>query len=1060
MATDTQAVIVGGGVMGVSLAWRLTARGWRDVVLLEKNELTAGSTWHAAGLCTHFAHHPTIMAMRAASVRLYRDVLPAETGESAGFHPCGALRVTRSAERMDEFRHVQGLGRFMGHELRILTPEALARVYPLARTEGLLGAIHEPDDGHVDPTLATHALAAGARARGAETRRHTPVRAIERDASGAWTVHTDRDTIRCRHVVNAAGAWCREIGAMLGADLPVVPMLHQYLVTAGVPEIAERAAAGEPELPIIRDPEESWYLRQERDGFILGPYEADGRPWGVDGVPPEFGMELLPPDLDRIEPIAALAMERVPALARAGVKTVVHGPITFTPDANPLIGPAFGLDNAWLLTGSSMGVMEGGGAGRFLADWMADGAPPMDALAVDPRRFGAWAADRDYRVAKAVECFGLQFGVHYPFEERPAGRPRRVTPIHEVQAGQGAVFGCVYGWERPNWFARRPEPAEDGPRDEPSALGPAEDVSRNAPSIIGPSGRGPGPAGNGPRAVPSTFGPSDRGLGPAGNVSRDAPPIIGPSEQGPGPAGNVSRDAPSIIGPPEQGPGPAGNVSRDAPSIIGPPERGVGPAEDVSRDAPPTFGRPSWRETVAAECRAVRDRAGLVDLSAFSKFEIAGTDAPAFMERLGANRPLRAVGRIGITHALTAAGGVASEFTVTRLAADRYYLTSAAAAERHDEDLLRRHAASFADVRMVNRTAHLGVLGLMGPEAPTVLGALTDADLGHEAFPWLSARTLRIGTAGAGAARAGAMEAGAARPRTVEARALRVSYAGECGWELHVAMADLPALHEALCTAGAAVDLRPFGAYALNSLRLEKGYRAWGADLTTERTPLEAGLDHLVRTEGREFTGREALLARAESPSAWRMALLSIEPDGDADPDPFYTHTVWQGGRAVGLVTSGAPGHRTGTVLALAYLCPEAESREHGRPARKAVAASWERGRPARMEAGGSRPVDRSPWERGRPARWQRAASRERGRPARMEAGGSRPADRSPWERGRPARMDRRGGVQESGRNGEGSTLEVSILGRRRLARVLAEPPCDPADTRLRGADQDPGLPR
>ena len=872
MTADAQAVIVGGGVMGVSLAWHLTGRGWRDVVLLEKNELTAGSTWHAAGLCTHFAHHPTIMAMRAASVRLYRDVLPAETGESTGFHACGALRVTRSAERMDEFRHVQGLGRFMGHELRILTPEALARVYPLARTEGLLGAIHEPDDGHVDPTLATHALAAGARSRGAEIRRHTLVRAIERAASGAWTVHTDRGTVRCRHVVNAAGAWCREIGAMLGADLPVVPMLHQYLVTAGVPEIGARAAAGDPELPIIRDPEESWYLRQERDGFILGPYEADGRPWGVDGVPPEFGMELLPPELDRIEPIAALAMERVPALARAGVKTIVHGPITFTPDANPLIGPAFGLDNAWLLTGSSMGVMEGGGAGRFLADWMIDGAPPMDALAVDPRRFGAWAAERDYRVSKAVECFGLQFGVHYPFEERPAGRPRRTTPIHKAQTAQGAVFGCVYGWERPNWFARRSEPAEDGPQDEPPALGPA---------------------GNGSDGTPSTFGR----------------------------------------------PGPAGNGLRDAP---------------------PTFGRPAWRETVAAECRAVRDRAGLVDLSAFSKFEIAGADAPAFMERLGANRPPRRVGRIGITHALTAAGGVASEFTVTRLAADRYYLTSAAAAERHDEDLLRRHAASFADVRMVNRTTRLGVLGLMGPEAPTVLGALIDADLGHEAFPWLSARTLRIGT--------------------VEARALRVSYAGECGWELHVAMADLPALHKALCTAGAAVDLRPFGAYALNSLRLEKGYRAWGADLTTERTPLEAGLDRLVRTEGRKFTGREALLARAESPSAWHMALLSVEPDGDADPDPFYTHTVWQGRRAVGIVTSGAPGHRTGTVLALAYLRPEAKT----------------------------------------------------------------------WERERPAPMDGHGGTPEPGENGGDGALEISILGRRRPARVLAEPPYDPMNTRPR----------
>ena len=802
MTTDTQAVIVGGGIMGVSLAYHLTRRGWRDVVLLEKSELTAGSTWHAAGLCTHFAHNPTIMEMRAESVRLYRDVLPAETGETAGFHPCGALRVTRSAERMAEFRHVRGLGEFVGHEFRILTPEELVGVHPLARIDGLLGAIHEPNDGHVDPTLATNALASGARSRGAEVRRHEPVQAIERDASGAWIVHTGRGAIRTEHVVNAAGTWCREIGAMMGADVPVVPMLHQYLVTAGVPEIAARTAAGEPELPIIRDPEESWYVRQERDGFIVGPYEADGRPWGVDGIPPEFGMELLPPDLDRVESIVAMAMERVPALADAGIKTIVHGPITFTPDANPLVGPAFGLDNAWLLTGSSMGVMEGGGAGRFLADWMIDGAPPMDALAVDPRRFGGYA-DRDYRVARATECYGLQFGVHYPFEERPAGRPRRVTPIHEAQAARGAAFGCAYGWERPNWFASGPEPR--------------------------------------PRS------------------------------------GLVSR-----------------------------PESRFR-SEDDPRDAPLTFLRPAWRKTVAAECRAVRDRAGLVDLCAFAKFEISGADATAFVERLGANRPPRAIGRTGLTHVLTETGGVASEFTVTRLAADRYYLTSAAAAERHDEDVLRRHGAAFADAEVTNRTDQLGILGLMGPDARTVLGALTDADLDDGAFAWLAARTVRVGG--------------------VETRALRVSYVGECGWELHAAMEDLPALHKALVAAGAAVGLRPFGAYAMNSMRLEKGYRAWGADLTTERTPIEAGLDHLVRTEGRAFTGRETLLARAASADAWRMVLLSMEPDVDADP--FYTHTVWKGGQPVGIVTSGAPGHRTGTVLALAYLRPGAGAGGH-----------------------------------------------------------------------------------------------------------------------------------
>ena len=809
MTTDARAVIVGGGIMGISLAWHLTRRGWRDVVLLEKNELTAGSTWHAAGLCTHFAHNATVMEMRAASVRLYRDVLPAETGESVGFHACGALRVTRSAERMSEFRHVQDLGEFLGHEFRILDPEELARIYPLARTDGLLGAIHEPNDGHVDPTLATNALAAGARSRGAEIRRHEPVRAIERDASGAWLVHTDRGGIRAGHAVNAAGTWCREIGAMMGVDLPVVPMLHQYLVTAGVPEIAERMAAGEPELPMIRDPEESWYVRQERDGFIVGPYEANGRPWGVDGIPPDFGMELLPPELERIESIVAMAMERVPALAHAGIRTIVHGPITFTPDANPLVGPAFGVENAWLLTGSSMGVMEGGGAGRFLADWMVDGAPPMDALAVDPRRFGGYA-DRGYRLAKAIECFGLQFGVHYPFEERPAGRLRRVTPIHDAQAARGAVFGCAYGWERPNWFA-------------------------------------------------------------AGPTSRSASHLESGDERHFVSAADMRYDK-------------------------------IESAGGDPRDAPLTFLRPAWRSTVAAECRAVRDRAGLVDLSAFAKFEVFGADAAAFVERLGSNRPPRAVGRIGLTHALTAAGGVASEFTITRLAASHYYLTSAAAAERHDEDVLRRHAAAFADAGVVNRTDHLGILALAGPETRTVLGALTDADLDDDAFPWFSARTIRIGS--------------------FEARALRVSYVGELGWELHVAMPDLPVLHEALCTAGDPVGLRSFGAYAMNSMRLEKGYRAWGTDLTTERTPIESGLDRLVRTEGREFTGRDALLARAGSADAWRMVLLSMEPDDDADP--FSTHTVWQGGQPIGIVTSGAPGHRTGTVLALAYLRPEA----------------------------------------------------------------------------------------------------------------------------------------
>lgn len=777
MKTHARVVIVGGGAMGVSLLYHLAKRGWSDIVLVEKHELTAGSTWHAAGLCTHFAHNATIMEMRAASVRLYRDTLPAETGLSTGFHACGALRITQCADRMDEFRHVQGIGRFAGYDFHLLSPAELKQVYPLCETDGLLGALYEPYDGHVDPTLATNAMATAARALGATIHRHNPVRRISRLPSNEWLVATREGDIRCEHVVNAAGTWCREIGTMMGLDLPVVPMLHQYVVTDTVAEISHRTAAGERELPIIRDPEQSWYLRQEREGYIIGPYEKAAASWAVDGVPADFGMELLPPDMDRIEPIIVQAMERVPALAQAGIKTVINGPITFTPDANPLIGPAFGLRNAWLLTGSSMGVMEGGGAGSFLADWMAEGAPPRDALAVDARRFGGYA-DRAYRIDKAVECFGLQFGIHYPFEERAAGRPRRVTPLRARQMASGAVFGCAFGWERPNWF------------------------------------------------------------------------------------------------------------SGDATGVA----------------APLTFGRPAWFEQVGQECRAVAASSGIADLSAFAKFDITGPGASAFLDCLGANRPPQQAGKIGLMHVLTPAGGIAAEFTVTRFGADRYYLTSAAAAERHDEDLLRSRAAPFAGVDIVNRTEQIGILAIMGPNARAVLAQLTDADLGDSAFPWLSAAMTVV--------------AG------LETRALRVSYVGELGWELHVPLAKLALLHSALTEAGRRFELRPFGAYAMNSMRLEKGYRAWGLDLTTERTPLECGLASLVRTQGRTFIGCDALIARAaDSAGAWRMVLLEIGAIHGIDP--FYSHVIQQDGRPVGIVTSGAYGHRIGKSLALAYLRPE-----------------------------------------------------------------------------------------------------------------------------------------
>ncbi|MFK7754391.1 MAG: FAD-dependent oxidoreductase [Sedimentitalea sp.] len=769
MKSDAQVLIIGGGAMGVSLLYHLTKAGWTDVVLTEKNDLTHGSTWHAAGLCTHFAHNPTIQELRATSVRLYRDVLPQETGGSCGFHACGAMRITSNPDRMDEFAHVAGLSKFTGYDLHMLTREDIERLHPLARTDGLLGGIFEPDDGHVDPSLATNAMATVARKNGATILRQNPVTALRRDA-GMWVVETANGPIRAKHLVNAAGTWGWEIGHMMGLNIPSVPVLHQYLVTDTVPAVAQRIAAGQGELPMIRDPEESWYVRQERDGLILGPYEKDAQPWSIDGCPPDFGADLMPPDLERVEDIIMAAMARLPALETGGVKSVINGPITFTPDANPLIGPAHGLANAWLLTGSSMGVMEGGGAGWFLAHWMTHGAPPMDALAIDSRRFGAWA-DRDFRVKKAVECFGLQFGVHYPHEERPAARGKRLSPVHAQMCAQGAVMGAAFGWERPNWFSTKP----------------------------------------GDAAVPS-------------------------------------------------------------------------------------FRRSNWFAAVARECDVVTHAVGLADMSILSKFEISGPDTGAFLDQLGANTP-PPIGRIGLTHVLTPQGGTQSEFTVAMLGADHAYLTSAAAAEDMDGDHLAARATGF-DVCLKRVTEEFGILGVMGPKSRDVLAQITSAKLDGD-FPWLSVREILVGG--------------------VPVRALRVSYVGELGWELHVRSDQMAIVFDALVVAGAPFGLGFFGAYAMNAMRLEKGYRAWGADFTTERTPFETGAGAFVKPDGHDFFGKDALLDRAGAGQNWDMIHLELDV---RDVDPFYGHLVLSGKTPVGIVTSGAWGHRTQKALALAYVKP------------------------------------------------------------------------------------------------------------------------------------------
>lgn len=772
MSNSKQLIIIGGGAMGVSLLYHLAKLGWQDILLIEKNELTAGSTWHAAGLCTHFAHSPTIMNMRAYSARLYGGELTADTGEPVSFHQCGALRVTRCVDRMNEFRQVLGLGEFLGFPFEIIAPQDLSKLHPLTlQGDGLLGGIYEPWDGYVDPSQATQAMAAGARQRGADIMRHTCVTATQQNADGSWLVSTDKGQFTTQHLVNAAGTWGYEVGQMMGMDLPMVPMLHQYLVTDKLDAVAEL----ERELPMLRDPEESWYLRQEGDGFIFGSYEKAGIPWSIDRVPKAFGMELLPPDLDAMLPIMSMAMERVPALQEAGIKTIVNGPITFTPDAAPLIGPAFGVRNGWLLTGSSMGVMEGGGAGHFLAHWIHTGAPPYDAQVLDSRRFGAYA-NGDYRVTKAVECFGRQFGLHYPVEQLPAGRNQRLSPLHNTWLQAGAIMNDAYGWERPDYFSTQAN----------------------------------------------------------------------------------------------------------------------------SKPFQPSFGQHNGHQEVARECALAQTSLAYIDLSLFAKFLVTGPEASQFMQQLGANSAPTSIGKIGLMHVLADNGGVKLEFTVTCEDSNQYYLNTAAAAERIAWQTLV-DASQDWQISLQNMTDSHAILGVFGPQAVRVLEAASQQSLDQANCPWLSSCQLTIGEQ--------------------KLRALRLSYIGEAGFELHAPRQHMQSIYAAIEQCANDIERGPIGMFAVNAMRLEKGYAAWGMDLTTERTPLESGIQYLVKSDNRDFTGRTAMLAKQ---STWQLQLCQVD---NAPGDCFGGQPVYQNERIIGIVSSGAYGYRSQLNLALVWFreTPSAE---------------------------------------------------------------------------------------------------------------------------------------
>ncbi len=459
MKTHARVVVVGGGVCGVATLYHLAKKGWGDVVLCERTELTAGSTWHAAGLLPLFNMSYSVGQIHKHSVNLYKT-LEQETGQPVGFAVVGNLRLATSRDRMDEYRHYAGTAHTIGVDVELLSPAEIKELVPFCNTDGLVGAILHPDDGYIQPADVTMAMARGARNGGAEIYQHAPVTAIAQKPGGEWVVTTEKGEITCEHVVSATGNYARQTGRMVGLDIPAIPVQHQYIVTEPHPLLQERKDQGLREMPILRESDASYYLREERQGLLLGPYEKGAPACFVDGVPATFEKDLFPGDLDRLEPHIEAAINRVPIFGEVGVKEVINGPIPYTPDGSPLVGPAWGLKNFWINEGHSFGVTAAAGAGWQLAEWMVEGEPTIDMLGVDPRRFGDYAS-KAYLKTKNEEAYENVFVIHFHDEERPAGRPLKTAPCYDRMKAAGAVFGQKFGWERPNWFAPEGVPQVD-----------------------------------------------------------------------------------------------------------------------------------------------------------------------------------------------------------------------------------------------------------------------------------------------------------------------------------------------------------------------------------------------------------------------------------------------------------------------------------------------------------------------------------------------------------------------------------------------------------------------
>ncbi len=768
---QARVVIIGGGIIGCSTAWHLAELGWGDTVVIEKGKLTSGSTFHAAGLVGQLRSNANITQLLGYSVELY-DRLERETGYATGWKMNGGLRLACNQERWTEVKRQATTAHSFGLDMQLLTPSEALELWPLMDASDLVGAAFLPTDGQANPSDITQSLAVGARNKGVRFFEGTEVTGIQVENGRAVGVRTTRGNITCNVVVNCAGQWAREVGRMAGVNVPLVSVQHQYLVTEPIDGVPGN-------LPTLRDPDRLIYFKEEVGGLVMGGYESNPIPWAEQGVPPGFNFSLLDSNWDHFEPLMEQAIERVPKMAEAGVKELINGPESFTPDGNFILGEAPELGSFFVGAGfNAFGIASGGGAGMALAEWVVKGEPPFDLWPVDIRRFGRPHFDVEWVRKRTLEAYSKHYTMAWPHEEHSSGRPCRRSPLYETLQDQGACFGEKLGWERPNWYA-------------------------------------------------------------------------------------ASR------------------------------------SEAVDRYS---FDRQNWFEAVGREHMSARESAVVFDQSSFSKFRVVGAGAEQALSWICANDIVKAPGSLTYTQMLNRRGGIECDLTVARLSADEFYLVTGTGFATHDFDWIRKNIPASANAQVVDVTSAYAVLSLMGPRSREILQQLTHDDISSKQFPF--GRVREIGVAGA------------------PVLALRVTYVGELGWELHVPTEYARNVYDELMAAGKQFDIANAGYRAIESLRLEKGYRAWGADIGPDYTPFEAGLGWAVKMKKDiEFLGRDALVTIRGQMMKKQLACFTLD-----NPDIVLLgrETIYRNGERVGWLSSAGWGYTVKSNIGYGYVRNEA----------------------------------------------------------------------------------------------------------------------------------------